>query len=265
MTIWPYRSISAGDFEVASVALTAGSANTKGSYSAAISSTARNASGLIAYLEVLSATADYLLDIAIGAAGSEQVIAENLIFSGATYSTRTTSVVHLPISIKAGTRISCRIQSTTGSATATISISLINFDTRIPSYSKMTTLGANTADSGGISIDTGGVSGTYGSYTEISASISDNFKAIAVGIGNQVNNARQTTFFTVRVGIGAAGSEQAILYIIEQSSNAPNAIQTISPPFPIWVKSGSRLAVSGSSGTTDATDRLFDVILYGLS
>jgi len=266
MTVWPHRPLTAGNFDSTTVTFTANaSANTKGNYSQVWASTSVNACGLVLNMEYVSNDADYLLDLAFGAAGSEQIVVADIIISGATYTRRSLSAVHFPIFIKAGTRIACRVQSSTGGATVDVHFSLINFDTRIPTYSKVLTYGAASADSGGLSLDSGGSAWTWGGYSELSASSPENHKALIIGMGNQTNNARANAFFNIGIGIGAAGSEVAIAVVNEQGAAIVTAVSGLTAVIPVKIKSGTRIAARSQSGTTDATDRLIDVVLYGLS
>jgi hypothetical protein len=93
-----------------------GSTNTKGSYSELVAATSRDYMGFFIGTTGASATTKHhLLDIAIGAAGSEVVILSNLyILTTAMWSAVPT--FFLPINIPAGTRISARVQSATASS-----------------------------------------------------------------------------------------------------------------------------------------------------
>ena len=102
-----------------------GTANTKGSYVALTSGTARDISAIAWMVDMNGNTpvgADMLLDIAIGAAGSEQIIVPNWNMKNAgSGSTAAISPVYsgpIPVQIPAGTRIAARAQSTDSSATS---------------------------------------------------------------------------------------------------------------------------------------------------
>jgi hypothetical protein len=92
-------------------------ANVKGSYAALTASTAHDYSGVVLCIDPLAAgTVNYLVDFAIGASGSEMVIAPNM--SVSVISSR----LFLPIAIPAGTRVAARCQSSTLSDTLHASI-----------------------------------------------------------------------------------------------------------------------------------------------
>lgn len=244
---------------------TAGSANVKGSYTELIASTAHDAHGIVINLMRTSAGGDYLVDIAIGGAGSEQIIVADLLRStlGATFSHQP---IFVPIYIPAGSRISARIQSTTGSATFSMIVTLVQGGDVMPgSEGICVTYGAASGDSGGTSIDPGGSANTKGSYSQITASTTRPIHWLIVAIGGQGNAARTSAGWLMDIAIGGGGSEQVIVPNIPLSSHGNT--DEMFPQFielPVCIPAGSRLAVRAQSGITDATDRLFDVILYGV-
>jgi len=91
--------------------LTASAAgNTKGSYAQLIASTARDYSGLIVLAYGQSAT-EYLMDIAIGASGSEQVIMPNVMLGIASM-----AGFYIPLAVPSGTRVAARCQCAAAAA-----------------------------------------------------------------------------------------------------------------------------------------------------
>lgn len=94
-------------------------ANTKGSFAQLIASTARDYCGLVVVVGPAGTAGDiYLVDIAIGAAASEQVIIPNVRMAFST--TITASPIYIPMAVPAGTRISARAQASAASGTATV-------------------------------------------------------------------------------------------------------------------------------------------------
>ena len=94
-------------------------ANVKGSFTTLAppsggSLTVRDYAGLVVGV-CYGSTIAFLTDIAIGASGSEIIIAPNL-------STNLGSYMHLPIPIPKGTRLSARVQASSGGVAAKISI-----------------------------------------------------------------------------------------------------------------------------------------------
>jgi hypothetical protein len=108
------------------VSITAsGTANTKGSYTQLIASTSFDASGFLLALRASTVSRTYLLDIAVGAAASEQVVLPNILVSVGTGSALPTDLVYLPMAVKAGQRIAARCQSATASAAMTVGVYLV--------------------------------------------------------------------------------------------------------------------------------------------
>jgi hypothetical protein len=91
--------------------LTANAAgNTKGSYAQLIASTAHDYSGFIFYADAVSGTT-YLVDLAIGGAGSEIPIMPNIYLGSAAG-----AMFYAPIAIPAGTRVAARCQCAAAAA-----------------------------------------------------------------------------------------------------------------------------------------------------
>jgi hypothetical protein len=101
-----------------------GSPGVEGSYAQLISAASNtvNASGLLVSISV-GGLIRYMVDIAVGAAGSEVIIAPNLYAEGGV-GLRQNFQYFLPISIPAGTRIAARAQST-GTAAAFVLVDLV--------------------------------------------------------------------------------------------------------------------------------------------
>ena len=243
----------------------ASAANTKGNWVQIVASTGRSIDSITLHPDYGDGIYDYLFDIAVGAAGSEVVIVSNILISTmSSYSYRGSTFI-FPISIPAGTRISMRCQHNTDNAARNMYFNLSTFhnpylDQKLP---PPVTYGANTADSGGTQIDAGATPYTAGAYVQLTASTTRYHKGVVFCFGNISNAARTAGMFTVDLGIGGAGAEVVKL----QSIVGVPAANTPPTPFcsifyPMDIPIGSRLAIRCSSGITDATDRLLDVVVY---
>lgn len=242
-------------------------ANTKGSYSQLTASTPADAAAITVLVNGPNSAADYLVDIAVGAASSEQVICSNLTASSGTGAVTRGATYTFPIPIPAGTRIAARAQSTTASAVIRPLVILHEHTLMTTeSLGRAADYGSATGDSGGTSIDPGGTANTKGSWTQITASTTNPMMGFILAFGNQINTARTQGTFLFDVGIGGAGSEQVILadyfMAISAVDDAPDPIASVF--IPCNVPAGTRLAVRAQSSVTDATDRLVDVIIYGV-
>lgn len=245
------------------------SANTKGSWTECFASTPYPALGInVSIAPSLNANTDRLVDIGIGAGGSELVIIADL--PAPNIADRCLYHAFFPLMIPEGSRLSHRSASTTGSQGTLVGMTLIagGFIGQHASAQVCTTLGAVSADSGGTSIDPGGTAGTKGSWVQVPSSTvtTSPFRWLGIGIQNQVNAARVTANWLMDVAIGGSGAEQIILENLHlHSETNGEVLPWFIGPFPMYVPESSQLSVRASCSITDATDRLFDVILYGLS
>lgn len=245
--------------------LTSGAANAKGSYSQLVASSSFAATFIIVHLKAITSAAS-LVDIAVGAAASEQVIIPNLLFSVDTIGFPITTVFMFPVSIPSGTRIAARLQSNGASNTldAVVTLLVSGFIPSAP-LSVVTDYGIVTTDSGGTSVDPGGTANTKGAWSEITAS-SNKVDMLSIVFGNQLNAAMATAHWLFDIGIGAAGSETILIPDLMVSSDVGD--DRLSPvsigPIPVNIPAATRIAVRSQCDIIDATDRLLDVALYGI-
>ena len=245
------------------------SANTKGSWVELVASSAFDVKGI--WIDIgFGSLADFLVDIGVGAEGSEQVIISNLYATpGATSGTalRSATTYCLPISIPVGTRISARSQSTGTGLGIRLTVTLMGLGFASPQpLSRMTTYGAATGDSGGTSIDPGATIQTKGAWVEIIGSSTNKMSALALAIGNQNNAARLSASWLFDISVGAATSEVILIPDLFLASNASGdmVFPITMGTFPVHVPRGTRIAARAQCSINDATDRLFDLILYGI-
>ncbi len=250
------------------VTVTSGAANTKGSYAQLSASTPMDADGFHMHLLPAGATADYLVDIALGGAGSEVVIVPDFFMygnNGSLSEIRTTSQVYVPIPIKAGTRVAARFQSNGATQTLTASLTLVAGDY----YSSMrcgraTSYGITTATTVGTTIDPGGTINTKGSYAQISASLDRPIRYAILSLSARRNGTVSAQTGLLDIAVGAAASEQICVPDLPYgSSTATDAFQPSSTAIFLSAKSGERLAARAQSSINDATDRLFDLAVMG--
>lgn len=206
---------------------------------------------------------DMLIDIAIGSAASEQIIVPNILVS--MDANNISFSVYIPVALPQGVRVSARCQSSDGgqaigvrfSAFAGTHLLMQGLPREGVNY------GANTADSGGVSVDPGGSISAKGNYSELTAATTRAHAGLLVCFGYQNNAAAATRDLTCDIAIGAAASEQIIIPDLGVASLANEALTPGLYFIPISVPAGSRLAARGRTNTTDATDRLFDVVIIG--
>jgi hypothetical protein len=228
-------------------ATTSASANTKGSWVELVAAAAA-APATQAFVLTFSVNAayawDWLLDIAIGGAGSEVVIVENLLFSQPIAGW--CEAITLPIAIPAATRVAVRAQC--GYANASnldVAITLLTGGSGMPSScAGYTGIGANTATSGGVNITPG--SNTKGSYAEVIASTARAYKGLLVRGGTKSTVFSQQISLT-DIAVGGAGSE---VIVIPNLQTVGSAGRSSTPFIPISVPAGIRLAARAAGSST---------------
>jgi hypothetical protein len=212
---------------------------------------------------------DYLVDIGIGPAGSEQVLVANLNISiGSTsYGDKVSFCSRIPIPVRTGTRIAARVQGTTTSASRYIRVGVLLEANGQSAGGRVVTIGASTADSGGVAIDPGAVDNTKGAWVEIVAACPANLRAAIIGFGTSANTAMTNCLWLVDIGIGGAGVEQVLIPNIALAAHDyPDAlVPAHTPCFEISIPAGVRIAARAACTIVDATDRKFDVFIYGIA
>ena len=252
-----------------------GSANTKGSYTEVIASTPYATRYLHIEVGVAFGNSDVtMIDIATGAAASEVIIINNL-YVGRLIDKQVAQVL-IPLFIPAGTRLSARCQSTGTSKAVNVRVHCIDGGMYTPQpLAQVITYAANTADTSGAQVDPGAAVNTKGSWVELSSSCSA-VKALFLAVGQTAAFAAGTETITARldIGIGAAGSELVLIPDLlfgagADSSTSPNLTAAYSPQFsaviPCTIPAGTRIAVRASSTSVQATNRLIDVVAYGIN
>lgn len=246
----------------ATAVVASGTVNTKGSWAELTDSAPVACSSFL--LIVNFDLASYLMDIGIGPLGSEQILVPDIHRSSAAL--MPTSFV-FPVRIPAGARVVARSASTLASSSSSTCMYLMaeGFSGAI-GRNRVVTYGAVTADSGGTSIDPGGTAHTKGTWTQITASTPAAHKGLAIALGNQANATATGTSWLFDIAVGGSGSEQIMISNYRASASVNETVSpSFSPFFPVSIPQGSRLAMRSQCIVTDATDRLLDVVLYGLS
>jgi hypothetical protein len=238
--------------------------NTKGSWYEYIASTPFSASGIILFPNYAS-DYSFLVDIGIGAAGSEIPLISNLLRNSVGVNTRFFGTpIFVPLGIPQGSRIVGRAQSSLGNQGVRFGITLLRGDHIGQPLQRIDTYGANTATTYGTTVDPGGVAHTKGAWVELSSGLLAPTKGFSLGFSDRGNAAKASSDWLFDVGIGAAGSEQVILGNVPLLclTGASPLAYIYTPFLPFAIPSGTRVAARSQCSVTDATDRLIDVILY---
>lgn len=244
------------------VATVSSSTNAKGSYST-VRVTSFDCDGFLFSWCCTGSNNRQLLDVAVGAAGSEQIIVADLHY-GAT--ANVTQWMYIPYSLPAGSTIRVR-HATSAAASAAYAVTEIKGGwAQSLKGCSIATYGATAADSGGISMDAGATNSTYGAIVQVVASTTYPIKAIAITLGANANTATTIGRAIIRVMVGASGSEVPILDL--PVIQGGTAIDNYGPApdfwFPVNIPQGSRISARMMSTVTDATDRICDIVVHGL-
>jgi hypothetical protein len=247
-------------------------AHTKGAYVEMLTATTFPAIGF--YLLVfghLGGKYDELIDVAVGAAGSEVNIISNLYYGNGDdtlTSGQRNMPLYFPLSIPAGTRISARCQGGKAASTYTgFRMYLVGGTLQqMPAQGVSVTYGADTSDSGGTLVDPGGSLHTKGAWTELAASTSYPIRWLYMTTGFRAID-RGGGSWLIDVGVGAVGSEVVIVpnqFVATYLNAGPIQPQWIGP-MAVDIPANTRLAVRAQSNANDATQRLIDVSLIGVT
>jgi hypothetical protein len=246
-----------------------GSTHSKGSYVALFASTSQAADGFLLTVTGMNDAADrrFLIDVAVGGAGSEVVILADQLVACFTYGTPMAKTFYVPIAIPAGSRVAARCQCNAATTQVFVALHLVQGDwaTAIDLTSPVaTTYGVTSASTQGTTIDPGAVLNTKGAYSQITAATSSTVNAkIAIIHATQINNNGPTTAnFRFDLATGGAGSETVIWP--DLCAGARQLVPGLWPGVwvvPVDIPTGTRVAVRAQADNTDATDRLFDVTI----
>ena len=189
----------------------------------------------------LVAAQSTLVDIGIGAAGSETVIIANLAL-GYTTNIYGGIVIDIPINIPSGTRVAIRTQSQRTSYSYNINVILIGSSDPQTTPSSVDVLGTSTANSGNTAM-----SGASGTYVQIIAATTKDYQSLIV-VPSLAPSAGLSGSITITytVAVGAAGSEvditQSVLYF-EAGNGCSNIMLPPDNRGGILVRAGSRISV----------------------
>jgi hypothetical protein len=233
------------------------SQHTKGSYSQLIASTTYDSHGFwLSVTDTVLSGSDtsLLLDIGIGASGSEVVLAPNLM-AGFRPATGAGYLAFLPLFIPRATRVAARLQGIIGGDTANVAVFLNGGSShpRTQIYKGCDAYGIDISDSGGTA-HTAGNTSSESTDANVGTTLSRDYRAVMLGTGFS----------------GAAANARAYHWELTDGTNTLcewfdfiNASEAIFGPFPfapfeIPLASGTQLQIQGEcSGVADARDVAF--------
>jgi hypothetical protein len=218
----------------------------KGAWVELIASTAAEANLIFVQVYNVSVSGQAtgtLLDLGVGATGSESVVAGNIAVGSATIASSQLTMFPLRINVPSGSRIAARIQGVRSLQTATIVVTTLTGD---PAPSSVEVLGTDTATSRGTLCNTS-------TFTEIVGS-SNAYREIVI-INSMSANTVSNDAGISELAIGASGSELSVCKVPTQRSSVETIGMQIGTPYVVQVgpavPAGTRLSAKSGVGSTD--------------
>lgn len=248
------------------VAVTTGTGG-KGAWTQVVAATAHPTTWLLVHLHP-NAQFRYLVDIGIGAAGSEQVLAPDLYAEGVFASSQLSSRCYLfPISVPVGTRLSARAA---GSGDGyVISVALTAVSPAVGSSSglgRVEAYGVDVAAVQGVVIDPGATANQDGLWTELTPATGMPVRWIMLAVGRpNAQTVSATTTWLLDLAIGGAAAELEV--IPDLPCTATTQLDFALPgviTLPVSLPQGSRLSARARCSDAASPNRLIGLIAYGV-
>lgn len=240
----------------------AGTTNVKGSYVELIASTARDANWIIVKCGNVSASANFLVDIAIGSA-TEQIIIPDLYIqargAGCSY-----APYLFPIFIPRGSRLSARCQCSSASQTLNIEIILLSgMQLSGGSPPSLVSAYGGVSLSIGTTIDPGGTAHTDSAWTQLTAATDRQHHWLVVGARWGDASIGATTSWMLDIGVGSATEQEIIsdLWVSADTTADVSYSQVVCLPY--FLPASTRIVARARSSSVSAGDRVVFVKLYG--
>lgn len=194
------------------------------------------------------------VDIGIGAAGSEVVVAQSLFLRADGYVRNNGMTYSVPIQIPINSRVSARMLGSAASRSCQVSVRAIAGPSAHASFSKMENLGGTYFNTAGYTAN------VKGAWNVLSASVPNDVKALHLTWGLIDFVSGQTSAALIDFGIGASGSETILvpdLHVTahDLSGASHNTFQNAF--FPSGLPAGTRLAFRAQVSAGSSSRYLF--------
>ncbi|MEE9415755.1 MAG: hypothetical protein V3V01_10760 [Acidimicrobiales bacterium] len=244
---------------------TSGTAHTKGAYVEMIDAVDHAISLLVLHLSSSFSLTEFLVDISVGAGGSEVVVIPNILVPAYSTFIGNIQAFVVPFSVPSGTRISARAQGdNAGTKNCRVGVNAISCGF-LPAgpLNRCVNYGSVPATTRGKPIDADGVANTMGAYVEMTGSAVNRVRQIVACWTMNGNSNPSNAYFIGEIGIGTGGSERVVvpgmwMRTVGVGSNLTNWLQG---PFPVDIAKAERIAVRVQTDITDATDRVLGCAL----
>lgn len=191
------------------------------------------------------ATAAFLLDLGIGTAGSEVIIAQQLFFEAA--SVPQNFGMHLPLRVPAGVRLAARMRIAVNSGQIYLNVTGQAFEAPCPYPAGgrlVEMLNPNTADTTPAgTITQSGNSANESAWAQVVASTANRYVALWLAASIKGDASRTQSDFAFDIGIGASGSEVVLVENVAGMQEGSRIINpTIWGPFFCDIPAATRVA-----------------------
>jgi hypothetical protein len=244
---------------------TSATIHTKGAYADLIASVAKDSFGIYVMATGVGASAaatGYLLDVAVGAAGSEGIILPDLDVGFADDNQSQGKAWFWPLFIPSGSVLRARGQALVASDVAAIGVWLCQASNYPIDGGKVTAYGALAASSNGTSVTPG--SGAFGAWTQIGATGAvKRARYWTCGYDGKADTTIVVANVLVEIGVGPNSTSVDSIGVFKFSQTAAELINGPYPSMPIArdVPDGETLWARIASAETEVRG----VVIYGIS
>jgi hypothetical protein len=226
-------------------------AHTKGAWVQLVASTVQDHGALVIQPDdifVSATNTSTLMDIGVGAAGSEQVVLSNVNMGAWAKGT----MFQAPLFIPEGSRVAVRIQSAVSSKSFPMRVNFIPCSTLADAAQFSETWGVSTATSAGTQLPAATTAGVKTAWQQISAGITRDTSWLAFSLANSGTNigACKGGF---DVGYGPSGSEVPFMQNARWELLGTESINPCHFIVPCNLPAGTRLVIRYDSTVTTAS------------
>lgn len=245
------------------VALTTGVADTKGAWVELVGLTIQDYEGVVVLPQLSASGRTILVDIGVGAAGSEKAKIPNFKYDTISNAQGSGIAPTFPLAVAEGLRVAMRGQASSASLVVTLGAQgLPQTFLGMKGSAEILDIGVDTANSKGTVIDAGGSANTKGAWTELVESLSQDIFGFVVSWGHNEDVGFANEEFAFDIGVGVAGSEKIIVPDgLMGTSSADDRLGPIGFMYPISIAAGSRISARLEADGTASV--ILDLNLHG--
>lgn len=213
-----------------------------------------------------------LVDVGISAIGGTIAIpaaAVTPIVSNLHYSNagRLPASLLFPIPLDPGQRLWLRAQSTSAQVLSG-AINLFNAPwSGLPQHGIVSAYGHSLGNAAGTAVDAGATAGIPGAWSQLTSRTEYDIYWLVITVGLRSNTAMTTGFYALDIGVGPVGAERIVIRGLPLT--AESSADFVAPAgfgaLPVFIPRGSRVVARITSSITDATDRVLEVVVHGIS